>query len=61
MSVTTDLLKEFEPYVSAWELIPGDAGRFEVMVGDKLVYSKLETGRHTTSEELRPLIKAALA
>lgn len=60
MSVTTDLLKEFEPYVSSWELIPSDAGRFEVKVGDELVYSKLETGRHTDSDELRPLIKAKL-
>ncbi len=60
MSVTADLLKEFEPFISSWELIPSDGGRFEVTVGDKLVYSKLETGRHTSSEELRPLIRAAL-
>jgi selenoprotein W-related protein len=60
VSVTTDLLKEFEPYVSSWELIPSDAGRFEVTVNDKLVYSKLETGRHTDTDELRPLIKAKL-
>ena len=60
MSVTTELLKEFEPYFSSWELIPSDGGKFEVVVGGELVYSKLETGRHTDSEELRPLIKAAL-
>ena len=60
MSVTTDLLKELEPYVSSWELIPSGGGRFEVVVGDELVYSKLETGRHTDSDELRPLIKAKL-
>ena len=60
MSVTTELLKELEPYVSSWELIPSGGGRFEVVVGDELVYSKLETGRHTDSDELRPLIKAKL-
>jgi selenoprotein W-related protein len=60
VSVTTDLLKEFEPYISAWELIPSDNGRFEVTVNGELVYSKLQTGRHTTSDELRPLIKAKL-
>ena len=60
MSVTADLLKEFEPYVSSWELIPGDSGRFEVVVDGELVYSKLETGRHTDSDELRPLIKKKL-
>jgi selT/selW/selH-like putative selenoprotein len=53
-------MKEFEAYISSWELIPSDGGRFEVKVGDKLVYSKLETGRHTDSDELRPLIKAAI-
>lgn len=60
MSVTTELLKEFEPHVSSWELIPSDGGRFEVTVNGELVYSKLRTGRHTDSQELRPLIKAKL-
>jgi selenoprotein W-related protein len=60
VSVTADLLKEFETRVSAWELIPSDNGRFEVTVNGELVYSKLKTGRHTTSDELRPLIKAKL-
>jgi selenoprotein W-related protein len=60
VSVTTELLKELEPYVSSWELIPSDGGRFEVVVGDELVYSKLETGRHIDSDELRALIKAKL-
>jgi selenoprotein W-related protein len=60
VSVTTDLLRELEPYVSSWELIPSDGGRFEVSVDGELVYSKLETGRHTDSDELRPLIKAKL-
>jgi selenoprotein W-related protein len=60
VSVTAELLKELEPYVASWELIPSDGGRFEVSVDGELVYSKLETGRHTDSDELRPLIKAKL-
>jgi len=60
VSVTADLIKEFEPQITSWELIPSGGGRFEVKVGDKLVYSKLQTGRHTDSDELRKLIKAAL-
>ena len=60
MSVTTDLIKEFEPHISSWELIPADGGKFEVTVDGELIYSKLETGRHTDSDELRPLLKAAL-
>lgn len=60
MRVTTDLIKEFEPQIESWTLIPGGGGAFEVKVGDKLVYSKLKTGRHTDANELRPLIQAAL-
>jgi selenoprotein W-related protein len=60
VSVTTELIKEFEPQIESWTLIPSGGGSFEVKVGDKLVYSKLQTGRHTDANELRPLIKAAL-
>jgi selenoprotein W-related protein len=60
VSVTADLIKEFESQVESWTLIPGGGGAFEVVVDGQLVYSKLQTGRHTDSNELRPLIKAAL-
>lgn len=60
MSITADLLKEFEPRISLWELIPSGGGRFEVSVDGELVYSKLQTGRHTNSQELRPLLKQKL-
>jgi len=60
VSVTADLIKEFEPKIASWTLIPSGGGAFEVRVGEKLVYSKLKTGRHTSSGELRPLIRAAL-
>jgi selenoprotein W-related protein len=60
VSVTTDLLKEFESKVTSWELIPSGGGRFEVKVDGKLVYSKLQTGRHTDSNELRGLLKKKL-
>ena len=60
MSVTAELIKEFEPQVESWTLIPGGGGAFEVKVDGELVYSKLATGRHTSSEELRPLIEAKL-
>jgi selenoprotein W-related protein len=60
VSVTTDLLKEFESKVTSWELIPSGGGRFEVTVDGELVYSKLQTGRHTDSNELRGLLKKKL-
>lgn len=55
--MTEILLKEFEPYVETWELIPGDGGAFEVEVNGKLVYSKLQTRRHAEVEEIRDLLR----
>ncbi len=60
MSVTADLIKEFEPKITSWKLIPSGGGRFEVKIDDELVYSKLETGRHTDSDELGKLLRAKL-
>ena len=60
MSVTAELIKEFEPKITSWELIPSGGGAFEVKVDGEAVYSKLQTGRHTDSNELRPLLKAKL-
>ncbi len=60
MSVTADLIKEFEPKITSWELLPSSGGCFEVRVDGDLVYSKLQTGRFTDSDELRKLLKAKL-
>lgn len=58
--MTEELLREFEPYVASWTLIPSDGGRFEVEVNGKLIYSKLQTGRHAEVDEIRQLLKEAL-
>ena len=46
-----EVLKQYENQIDAITLIPSDGGKFEVMVDDKLVYSKLATGRHADSGE----------
>ena len=38
-------------------LVPSDGGRFEVTVDDRLIYSKLQTGRHAESGEIAGLIR----
>lgn len=55
--MTGELLADFEPQVEEWTLIPSDGGRFEVVVNGKLVYSKLQTGRHAEVDEIRQLIQ----
>ena len=44
------LLDEFEQNISRLTLIPSGGGRFEVMLDDRMVYSKAETGEHPNYE-----------
>jgi selenoprotein W-related protein len=55
-----DLLRSYEHEITEITLIPSDGGRFEVTVNDKLVYSKLQTGRHAEPGEVLKLVKKAL-
>jgi selenoprotein W-related protein len=52
------ILEEFEHKIDDFTLIPSHGGVFEVLVGDTLVYSKKETGRHTDYEEIGPAVRA---
>ena len=54
------ILEEFEQKIETFTLIPSGGGVFEVMVGDNLVYSKKETGRHTDYDEVGPLVRQHL-
>jgi selenoprotein W-related protein len=53
-------LKEFEPEIESFTLIPSDAGRFEFVVNDQLLYSKLLTHRHVEPGEVAGLLKKYL-
>ena len=55
------ILEEFEHQIESFTLIPSGGGVFEVIVGDELVYSKKETGRHTDYDEVGPLVRAKFA
>lgn len=57
MSLASELLTAFEPDIENITLVPSDGGRFEVQVNDKLVYSKLKTGRHAAPGEVTELVK----
>lgn len=52
-----DLTKEYEFDIKSIELVPSDGGKFEVTVNDKLVYSKLKSGRHAEEGEVLGLVK----
>ena len=60
MSLANDLLKAFEYDIGNLTLVPSDGGRFEVTVGDKLVYSKLQTRRHAEPGEVLGLVRKVI-
>jgi selenoprotein W-related protein len=55
-----EILRSFEHQVESVQLIPSDGGKFEVKVGDQLVYSKLKTGSHIEPTSLIELVGKAL-
>jgi selenoprotein W-related protein len=54
------LINDFEPEIETLTLIPSDGGRFELTVNDRLVYSKLQTRRHTEPGEVTALVQKIL-
>jgi selenoprotein W-related protein len=55
--LTGELLNNFESEIEAITLVPSDGGRYEVTINGKLVYSKLQTGRHAETGEVAGLIR----
>jgi selT/selW/selH-like putative selenoprotein len=51
-----EILRAYEFKLQSVELIPSDGGKFEVKVGDQLVYSKLDTGQHIDPTELVKIV-----
>ena len=51
---------ELERAVKTFTLIPSDGGRFEFSVDGKLLYSKLQTGRHAEEKELNKILQTHL-
>ena len=46
------ILGKFEHHIKDMTVIPSRGGVFEVMVGDELVFSKTELGRHAEIQEV---------
>jgi len=58
--VAAELLKEYEPEIESFTLIPSEGGCFEFVINDQLLYSKLLTHRHVEPGELNGLVKKYL-
>lgn len=61
-----DLVNTFRPGVNGTHpiseivLVPSRGGRYEVSIDGELVYSKAETGQHTTNEYILDLVRQRL-
>ena len=58
--MTDELLKSFTLAINSLKLIPSSGGRFEVMAGDIVIYSKKAAGRHAEPGEVARLMQAKL-
>jgi selenoprotein W-related protein len=54
------ILGKFEHYIKDVTVIPSRGGVFEVMVGDELVFSKKELGRHAEIDEVIEAVDAVV-
>jgi selenoprotein W-related protein len=54
------ILGKFEHYIKDVTVIPSRGGVFEVIVGDELVFSKLELGRHAEIDEVIEAVDAVV-
>jgi selenoprotein W-related protein len=57
VSLSGDLIREFEHEIQSLELLPSDSGRFEVRVNGDLVFSKKQLGRHAEPGEVAGIVR----
>lgn len=58
MRAAEAILGTFEHHIDDLTMIPSKGGVFEVMVGDNLVFSKKELGRHAEVDEVLEAVEA---
>ena len=57
MSLTEELLKNYEHVIETITLIPSEGGRFEVTVNGQLLFSKSELHRHAEPGEVLGMVR----
>ena len=61
VSTVEDILEKYGQEVKSIDLIPTSGGKFEFYLNGDLLYSKIETDRHTEDGEILGLIEKALS
>jgi selenoprotein W-related protein len=57
VSAARDLLHDYQHVIAELTMITGSKGIFDVMVDDKVLYSKKTTGRHAEPGEVLELFR----
>ncbi|MFQ5934133.1 MAG: Rdx family protein [Dehalococcoidia bacterium] len=60
VSMTEEVMREYEYDIESFKLITGGGGKFEVSIDSETVFSKLETGRFPDASEIKDAIKMRL-
>ena len=54
-------MHNYTPAIESLTLIPSSGGRFEVIAGDTVIYSKKATGRHAEAGEIAQLLEEKMS
>jgi selenoprotein W-related protein len=57
VSLTAEILKEFEDRTALLELIPSSGGAFEVDIDGTRIFSKLDEGRFPSNVEIKKMVR----
>ena len=53
-------MREFDYDIETFKIITATQGKFEVRIDGETVFSKLETGRFPSNEEIKEAVKARI-
>ena len=53
-------MREYDYDIETFKIVTASQGKFEVTIDGELVFSKLETGRFPSNEEIKEAVKARI-
>jgi len=60
VSLTEEVMREYDYDIGSYKIVTARDGKFEFSINGELIFSKLETGRFPSNEEIKEAIKARI-